>query len=146
MNTGNPTSWCSPRRGFTKASRILWSTWMASHPCEQTALTPPEKRKGGGVGVYVSDKWCKQFTVKETICSPDVELLCLSMRPHYLPRQFGNIIIAAVYVPPSGNAGRAAACIAECAHKQLQRAPGAPVLFLGDFVNWRLPCQALINL
>ena len=75
----------------------------------------------------VSDKRCKQFTVKKTI----EELLCLSMRPNYLPREFGNIIIAAVYVPPSGNADRAAARIAECA--QLQHTPGAPVFFLGDF-------------
>ena len=86
--------------------------------------------------MYVSDKWCKQITVKETICSPDVELLCLSMRPHYLPREFGNIIIAAVYVPPSGNADRAAARIAECA--QLQHTPGAPVFFLGDFNHCKL--------
>jgi hypothetical protein len=77
--------------------------------------------------------WCKQFIVKETICSPDVELLGLSMRPHYVPREFGNIIIATVYVSPSGNEGRAAAYIAECAHEQLQRTPGASGFFLGDF-------------
>jgi len=41
----------------------------------------------------------KKYTVRETLCSPDdVELLCVSMRPHYLPREFGNIIKSAVYV------------------------------------------------
>ena len=95
--------------------------------------------------MYVSDKWCKQFTVKKIICSPDVEVLCLSMRPHYLPREFGNIIIAAVYVPPSGNAGRAAACIAECAHEQLQRTTGAPVFFLGDFKIGRASCRERVS-
>lgn len=96
------------------------------------------KRNGGGIGMYVSDKWCKQYTVRETICSPDVELLCISMRPHYLPREFGNIIIAAVYVPPSANAGRATARIAECAHEQLQRSPGAPIFFLDDYNHCKL--------
>ena len=32
----------------------------------------------------------------------------------------------------------AAACIAECAHEQLQRTPGAPVFFLGYFNHCKL--------
>ncbi len=96
------------------------------------------KKSGGGVCMNICDRWCKQYTVRDKVCTPDIELLCVSLRPHYLPREFACVIICAVYIPPSGNAGKAAACIAECAHEQLQRSPRAPIFFLGDFNNCKL--------
>ncbi len=96
------------------------------------------KKSGGGVCMHICDRWCKQYTVRDKVCTPDIELLCVSLRPHYLPREFGCVIICAVYIPPSGNAGKAAACIAECAHEQLQRSPRAPIFFLGDFNHCKL--------
>ena len=96
------------------------------------------KKCGGGIGVFINDRYCKNYTVRETVCNADVELLCLSLRPFYLPREFGNIIICSVYVPPSGNAAWAAARIADCVHNQLQRTPGAPVFILGDFNQCKL--------
>ena len=96
------------------------------------------KSRGGGVCLFVNDSWCRNCTVRKTVCTADVELLCVSLRPFYLPREFGNIIICAVYVPPSGNATRAATQIADCVHQQLQRTPGAPVFILGDFNHCRL--------
>lgn len=91
------------------------------------------KKRGGGVSVHINDRYCRTYTVRESVCNADVELLCLSLRPFYLPREFGNIIICSVYVPPSGNDARAAARITDCVHDQLQRTPGAPVFVLGDF-------------
>ena len=96
------------------------------------------KIRGGGICVYIKDNWCKQFTIMETVCDPDLELLCVSLRPFYLPREFGNIIICAAYVPPSGNAAKAANRLMDCAHAQLQRTPGAPLFILGDFNHCRL--------
>ena len=96
------------------------------------------KSRGGGICVYVSNNWCKQYTIRETYCDPDVELLCLSMRPFYLPREFGNIVMCVAYVPPSGNAARAANKIADCVHNQSLRTPGAPVLVLGDLNHCKL--------
>ncbi len=49
------------------------------------------KSKGGGTCVYVNNKWCSQFTTRESVCTPDLELICLSLRPFYLPWEFGNI-------------------------------------------------------
>lgn len=98
--------------------------------CELTELC--------GVCLFVKNSLCKNFTVRETVCTSDLELLCLSLRPFYLPREFGNIIICAVYVPPSGNAARAANHIAECVHKQLQRTPATPLLVLGDVNHCKL--------
>lgn len=88
---------------------------------------------GGGVCIYIKDSWCSNFAIRDTICNPDLELLCVTLRPHYLPREFSNIFVCAVYVPPSGNANRAANQIADCVHRHLQNKPDAPILILGDF-------------
>ena len=93
---------------------------------------------GGGICIYINDAWCRNYTIKDTVCSPDLELLCLSLRPFYLPREYGNIFICAVYVPPSGNASRAASRIADCVHRQLQGKPDAPLFTLGDLNHCKL--------
>lgn len=80
------------------------------------------------MAVYVSNNWCKQYTVRETLCCPDVEIL----------REFGSVAVCVVYIPPSGNAARAAVRIADCVHQELQHAPGAPVFVMGDFNHCKL--------
>ncbi len=101
------------------------------------------KSKGGCLCLYINDRWCRQHTVREKICSSDVELLCVSLRPFYLPREFGNILICSVYVPPNGNASRAASQVADCVHEQLQSTPNAPIFIVGVFnhcdLNTALP-------
>lgn len=62
------------------------------------------KSKGGGLCLYINDKWYRQHTVRKKICHPDVELLCESQA---VLRPFS------VYVPPNGNALRAAAQVAD---------------------------------
>ena len=37
----------------------------------------------------VNDQWCRQYTTKAIICNPDVELLCLSLRPFTFPVSLG---------------------------------------------------------
>ena len=63
------------------------------------------KRKGGGLAVFVNERWCNSghFTIKEKVCCKDIELLAVSMRPHYLLREFMHTIALAVYIPPSAN-------------------------------------------
>lgn len=80
------------------------------------------KRRGGEVCVYIKDSWCTNYAVKDKVCSPNVELLSLSLRPFYLPRYYGKIFVCVVYIPPSGNAAKAASRIADCVHQQLQNA------------------------
>lgn len=67
------------------------------------------KKKGGGIAVLVNNRWCNpgHITVKERFCSPDIELLAVSLRPYYLPREFTCAIIVAVYIPPSADADAA---------------------------------------
>ena len=51
-------------------------------------MAESSERKGGGLAVIVNDRWCNSghITVKEQVCSKDIKLLAVSMRPHYLPR------------------------------------------------------------
>ena len=60
------------------------------------------KKKGGGLVIYSNDRWCNpgHVTVKETACCKDVELIAVSLRPYYLPREFTHAIVVCVYVPP----------------------------------------------
>lgn len=91
----------------------------------------------GGVCVYINDLWCRSYSIKNRICDdPDVEILGMTLRPFYLPRKFGCILLFVVYVPPKGpgKAAQAAKTIANCVHElheQLQY-PEAPAIALGD--------------
>ncbi|KAI3366266.1 hypothetical protein L3Q82_009739 [Scortum barcoo] len=61
----------------------------------------------------------------------DIELLAVSIRPYYLPREFSHVIAITTYIPPSANA--AAAC--ELLHSVVaQLQTEHPQAFLtGDF-------------
>ena len=56
--------------------------------------------------MFVSEKWCHRInmSVKHKVCTPNVELLTVSVRPYYIPREFSRVLITTVYVPPSANA------------------------------------------
>lgn len=60
------------------------------------------KRRGGGLVLFVNRRWCNQrhIAVKEKLCSKDTELLVVSLRPYYLPREFSHAIVIVVYIPP----------------------------------------------
>ena len=67
--------------------------------------TTSGKRKGGGLAVYVNNRWCNpgHITVKDRICSPDIELLAVGLRPYFFPCEFSHAIVLAAYIPPSPN-------------------------------------------
>ena len=58
-----------------------------------------QKSVGGGLCMFVSDSWATQYCVREQVCTRDFELLTVSFRPCYLPREFGQITVILVYVP-----------------------------------------------
>ena len=65
-------------------------------------LDKSPKKSGGGLCMYVHEAWCKTVKIRETYCSPDIELLSVNLRPRYLPREFGQLNAVLVYVPPLG--------------------------------------------
>ena len=84
------------------------------------------------------------FKIHTTLCSPNLELLTLSVRPFYLPRGFSNIVLCCVYVPLSADALAAADTIASYMQSMLLRYPDAPVFVMGDFNSCTLPLDTAL--
>lgn len=65
------------------------------------------KHHGGGVCMYINPDWWNSVTVHEQIRLPDIELLSVSVRPFYLPREFPQIFLTVVYIHPRADANTA---------------------------------------
>lgn len=91
------------------------------------------RSRGGGVCLYVNQRYCKNVLVRESLCTKDVELLSVSLRPPYLPREFPQIFVTVVYIHPRANADKAAESILQVTQKLQGISPEAPVFVLGDF-------------
>ena len=70
---------------------------------------------------------------KEQVCSKDIELLAISIRPYYLPREFTWLIVFAVCIPPSANADAACDVLHSVASSLQTQHPQALFLISGDF-------------
>ena len=100
-------------------------------------LTPDSgKTRGGGVCAYINSKWCNNDNIHVTdrTCTPCVEVLSLSIRPYYLPREFPkiNLNVVYVYIPLQANARQADDHITSLVHDQLNKFPDS-ILITGDF-------------
>ena len=91
------------------------------------------KERGGGVAVYINNKWCTQVTVKESFCNKDIEYLVISCRPFYLPREFGKVTIFIVYIPPDSDENQAKELLDNCVSKHENENPESVRIILGDF-------------
>ncbi|GAA6215221.1 A disintegrin and metalloproteinase with thrombospondin motifs 17 isoform X1 [Lates japonicus] len=96
------------------------------------------KTRGGGVCLYINDRWCNNIKAHHKASTPDLELLTVSLRPYYLPREFPAVVVSCVYIPPDANYNKAAEMLAGEANSMLARYPGAPVFIMGDYNNCRL--------
>lgn len=96
------------------------------------------KERGGGLCVFINKRWCTNIKIHSVICTPDVEILTLSLRPFYLPREFPTVVFACVYCPPDANIQAAVELIAENANSMLSKYPRAPVFYMGDYNNCSL--------
>ena len=91
------------------------------------------KSRGGGVCLYVNKRYCTSVTVRENICTPDMELLSVSLRPFYLPREFPQIFITVVYIHPKANNIIASNTVSDVVQGLQNISPEAPNFILGDF-------------
>ena len=96
------------------------------------------KTKGGGLCFYMNEKWCRNYTVRNTICQPDIELMCVSFRPFYLPREFNQVHVILAYIPPDANANVAANVMEETVQAMETASPDSPKIVLGDFNHCQL--------
>ncbi|XP_036944052.1 uncharacterized protein LOC119013532 [Acanthopagrus latus] len=135
------------QREYRECSIFCFSeTWLHSNIPDNSVCVPgysvvrgdrdwstSRKKKGGGLALYVSERWCNpgHVTVKERLCTPDIELLAVGMRPYYLPREFMSTIVIAVYIPPSADAALACEVISSTAAKLQTDHPDAFMRSLG---------------
>ncbi|XP_075955445.1 uncharacterized protein LOC142957475 [Anarhichas minor] len=138
-----------PERDFRECSVMCFTeTWLHADFPDHSASVPgfrtvradrdvvqSGKKRGGGIAVYVNERWRNpdHVCVKECFCSPDIELLAVGMRPYYLPREFTSAIVVAVYVPPSADAEKAVDTIHSTVSGLLSQHPGAFLVITGDF-------------
>ena len=102
--------------------------------CKRMDRTPESgKSLGGGVCIYVNEKWCTNICVKYNYCLPDVELITVGLLPHYLPREFPQIFVTVVYIHPRADINNAASTIYEIVHDLEKQSPDALQLIMGDF-------------
>ena len=85
--------------------------------------------------MYFNEEWCHpaNITVKEQVCTPHAEVLCVSARPFYIPREFSHVIITAIYIPPEANEKEATDLVYKIISNQQTVSPDALFLLSGDF-------------
>ena len=143
-------TWVRYLHEFREASLLcLTETWFSDldpdphHPgftlmrCDRSRGATG-KTKGGGVCVFVNERWCSNVTVKEQHCCADVELLTVALRPFYLPREFRQIFVTVVYIHPKADVRVAAGVIRRAVQKQETQCPESVRLIAGDFNHCRL--------
>jgi len=93
------------------------------------------KSKGGGITVLVNNRWCNtgHVTMKEEICSWDIELLTVCLRPNYLPWEFTCVILVVVYILPAATADTVCDVISLVIAWLQTKHPNAFVAMSGDF-------------
>ncbi|KAJ8004077.1 hypothetical protein DPEC_G00155040 [Dallia pectoralis] len=93
------------------------------------------KSKGGGVCVYINNTYCypAHITLKHQVCTKDIELLTLSLRPYHLPREIYQIRLFVVYIAPSADIQVAASTTHKLVAQTEAEAPGAANFVMGDF-------------
>ena len=72
------------------------------------------------------------LSVRDRVCTVDIELLSVSVRPFYLPREFPQIFVTVVYINPKANTKNAVTTIHKVTQKLESLFPDAPCLILRD--------------
>ena len=91
------------------------------------------KTKGGGICFYTNSGWCKDVTVIQEYCSPDLESFFINCKPFYSPREFVSFILVGVYIPPQANVQVAQRMLADQILCVERTNPDSLVIVLGDF-------------
>lgn len=122
-------SWCTERDNDNN----LYIQGFGIHFRQDRNLDVTRKSRGGGVCLYINKRYCTSAKVRESLFTPDVELLSVSLRPFYLPRGFPQIFITTVYIPPKANPTSSISTIVDVVQNVQNISPEAPHFVLGDF-------------
>ncbi|XP_058254361.1 uncharacterized protein LOC131358936 [Hemibagrus wyckioides] len=91
-----------------------------------------QKRRGGGLIVFVNKAWATDVQVETLMNTQDYELMVVSIKPHGHPKGAPPLIFIHVYVP-GPNFKKAAAEIAGFFYDALEEWCDSSVFLLGDF-------------
>lgn len=122
-------TWLSERDSDTKVAIDSFGTpvWL-DRDAGATGMS-----RGGGVCLYMNQRYYKNVLVRERLCTKDIELLSVSLRAPYLPREFPQIFVMVVYIHPRANVDNASETILQSTQRLQAISPGAPVLILVNF-------------
>lgn len=95
-------------------------------PSDSTATVTSPVNNMAQVCISTSD-------VREELCTPNIELLAVSLCPFYLPREFPQLFFILVYIHPRTNPTTAIDHIKSTLNKLEQTSPDFPKFILGDF-------------
>ena len=90
------------------------------------------KTRGGGIAIYINERWCNNYSINKQLCTPDIELLTVNLRPFYLPREFTNVYVTMLYIPPSANHIQAQDILQNQVNKLLETKPDSLNIIMGD--------------
>ena len=119
------------------------NSWLHCGSWWQVLGRDRKEKRWRCVCVYVNRHWCCNITVKEQLCTEHLELLTVALRPYYLPREFNQLFITAVYIHPAADVKLASEGVGWIIHWLSLLSPDTPCFVLGDFnkcrLNWVLP-------
>lgn len=97
------------------------------------------KRKDKSLAVFVNNRWGNlgHITVKEQLCSGDIELLAVSIQPYYLPCKLSHVIMMAVYILPCADSAAATGTV-----HSTDQAPTSPHHHLWRFQSCLALCHS----
>ncbi|KAJ8028790.1 hypothetical protein HOLleu_31125 [Holothuria leucospilota] len=93
------------------------------------------KKSGGGVCVYINNMWChpNNVFIKHHTCTPNLEMLTVSIRPFYLPREFSHVLLCTIYIPDKSAAKAGSQELSAALHELEVESPDAFIVVNGDF-------------
>lgn len=93
----------------------------------------------------VNSSWCDSASIVPLTrsCTPNLELLTISCRPFYLPREFTSVIVNAVYIPPQADTDTALCELHEALIQHQTQNRNAVLIVAGDFNSANLKRTAL---
>ena len=91
------------------------------------------KSRGGGVCMYINKQWCNDWTIKEKLCTPNIEFMIVGLRPFYLPREFSQLFVMVVYIHPGADVREASQVVANRINRLEAISPDSPKFVIGDF-------------
>ena len=102
-------------------------------------LTSSGKECGGGILLYVDEKWATNWKVINSYCDHSLEMLTVKINPHWKPRGLNGFAVISCYAPFTGESSKQSISkstietIVRQINEVERQLPGYAVIIMGDF-------------